>query len=245
MLFRNLVFAAVVVGVLSGIVLGVVQQFAVVPTILAAETFEIAEEASAVDAGHSHSHESAGHSHDSEAWAPEDGAERIFYTFLSNILAGIGFSLMLLSAMTLSGKGDVKRGLVWGVAGYVTFFVAPSLGLQPEIPGMEAANIQGRQGWWIMTILFTGGGLALIAFTQSGLKVAGLALLAIPHILGAPLPEVHGFSHPDAEAVVALEVLEHSFIQATAIANAVFWVVVGVASGFFINKFGILKAAEV
>lgn len=246
MVFRNLVFAAVVVGMLSGLVLGVVQLFAVTPTILAAETFEIVDETAAANEGHSHGHGSDGHSHshDANAWGPEDGIERTFYTFFSNILAGIGFSLMLLGAMTLSGKADVKRGLVWGLAGYATFFVAPTLGLDPEIPGMEAANIQGRQGWWIMTVLFTGVGFGLIAFAQKGLKIAGLALLAVPHILGAPLPPVHGFSHPDPKAVAELEALAESFVYATAIANAVFWVVLGMASGFFMNKFSILKAAE-
>ena len=236
MLFRNLVFSAVLVGILSGIVLGLVQQLSVVPTILAAEVYEIADE-EPVAAGHEH----AAHSHDPEAWGPEDGAERIFFPFVSNLLAGIGFSMGLFSAMEFSGMANVKNGILWGLAGYITFFVAPGFGLHPEIPGMEAANLQGRQGWWITTVVFTGLGLALIAFAPMGAKIAGLVLLSIPHILGAPLPEVHGFLHPDAEAVSALEGLAHSFVQSTAIANAVFWIVVGVASGFCINKFSLEK----
>ena len=72
MLFRKLVFAAVAVGIISGLVLGIVQQFSVTPTILAAEVYEIADEAP-VSTQH---HAQAAHQHDAEAWAPEDGVER-------------------------------------------------------------------------------------------------------------------------------------------------------------------------
>ncbi len=239
-MFRNLVFAALAVGILSGLVLALAQQVAVTPTILAAEAFEISE---AVPDSHGHSH--GAHSHDAEAWAPEDGAERIFYTTVANILTGIGFALLILSAMAYSGKGNLKNGVLWGLAGYISFFVAPAMGLHPEIPGMEAANLQGRQGWWLLTVLSTAAGLALIVFGQASLKVAGLVLLMIPHVLGAPLPEVHGFAHPDAQAVASLEKLAHSFLQSTAITNGIFWLVLGVSSGYLINKFGIIKATQV
>ncbi|MEY8204134.1 MAG: CbtA family protein [Bermanella sp.] len=238
-MFRNLVFAALAVGILSGLVLALVQQVAVTPTILAAEAFEISE---AAPEAHGHGH--AAHSHDAEAWAPEDGAERIFYTTVANILSAIGFALLILSAMAYSGKGNLKNGVLWGLAGYISFFVAPAMGLHPEIPGMEAANLQGRQGWWLITVLSTAAGLALIAFGQASLKVGGIVLLMIPHVLGAPLPETHGFAHPDAQAVAALEKLAHSFLQSTAIANGVFWLVLGVSSGYLVNKFGIIKATQ-
>ncbi len=241
MIFRNLVFAALAVGIISGLVLALAQQAAVTPTILAAEAFEINEAEPALQA---HGHEHAAHSHDPEAWAPEDGAERLFYTTVANILAAIGFALLILSAMAYSGKGNLKNGALWGVAGYLTFFVAPAIGLHPEIPGMEAANLQGRQGWWLITVTLTAAGLALIAFGQASLKLGGVVLLLIPHVLGAPLPETHGFAHPDAIAVATLEKLAENFVQATAIANGVFWLVLGVSSGYVINKFGIIKAEE-
>lgn len=275
MIFRNLFFAALVVGIISGITLGLVQQLAVVPTILAAEKYEVAEEepaASPIQAvqavttatAHDHSthdhgtsaqsevavtpvqeaHQATGHSHDPDAWAPEDGFERIAYTFGANILSAIGFALLLLSGMALAGKANIKTGALWGVAGYLSFFVAPAIGLHPEIPGMEAADIQGRQGWWLATVVMTAAGLGLIAFGHISLKLGGLVLLLIPHFLGAPLPETHGFAHPDAAAVAALEGLAHSFVQYTAIANGIFWLVVGISSGYFINKFGILTPED-
>ncbi len=271
-IFRNLVFAAVVVGIISGVVLAAVQQIAVTPTIIAAEQYEVADEAPAVNTEHNHAgdhhggdlnataHHSetsaldsalqhdTGHSHDPEAWAPADGFERLFFTSFSNVLAGIGFGLLILAAMTYHGKANIKIGALWGVAGYLTFFVAPALGLHPEIPGMEAANLQGRQGWWLTTITLTAIGLGLIAFAHISLKAAGVVLLLIPHLLGAPLPAlIEGashFSHPDPQAVLALEALAKEFLQATAIANAAFWIVLGLSCGYFINKFGILKTAQ-
>ena len=287
MIFRNLVFASVLVGIVSGVVLALVQQLAVTPTIIAAEQFEVADEAPVLPQatlketsshnhasadhhshkdnlmasphetpvaensahGHATSHSASGdHHHDPDAWAPEDGSERLFFTTVSNVLAGMGFGLLILAAMSYLGKANMISGALWGIAGYLTFFVAPTLGLHPEIPGMEAANLQGRQGWWLTTIALTAAGLALIAFAHISLKVAGVVLLIIPHVLGAPLPEVAAgashFSHPDPQAVLALEKLAADFLQATAIANAVFWLVLGVSCAYVINKFGILQTVK-
>lgn len=295
MIFRNLVFASVLVGIVSGVVLALVQQVAVTPTIIAAEQFEVAHEAAVVlapivieQSAHTHDHASAhanadhhghqdsllaphnehahhaqsteqptaqsnnhggsDHHHDPDAWAPEDGFERLFFTSISNVLAGMGFGLLILAAMTYLGKASILSGLLWGVAGYLTFFIAPTLGLHPEIPGMEAANLQGRQGWWLTTVALTGAGLGLIAFAHISLKIAGVVLLVIPHMLGAPLPELAAgashFSHPDPQAVIALEALAADFLQATAIANGVFWLVLGVSCGYVINKFDIINSTQ-
>jgi len=200
---------------------------------------------------HSAGHGGADHHHDPDAWAPEDGIERLFFTSFSNVLAGMAFGLLILAGMAYKGKGSILMGGLWGVAGYLTFFVAPTLGLHPEIPGMEAANLQGRQGWWLTTVALTAAGLGLIAFAHVSLKVAGVVLLVIPHVLGAPLPPlVDGaagaghFSHPDPQAAMALEALAADFLQATAIANAVFWLVLGVSCGYVVNRFGIIKAVQ-
>ena len=160
----------------------------------------------------------------------------------------MGFGLLILAAMTYHGKASIKIGVLWGAAGYLTFFVAPTLGLHPEIPGMEAANLQGRQGWWLTTVTLTAAGLGLIAFAHISLKLAGLVLLVIPHMLGAPLPELmegaSAFSHPDPQAVSALEALAADFLQATAFANGIFWLVLGVSCGYVVNRFGIIKAVQ-
>jgi len=243
MIFRNIVFAAVTAGIIAGLMLGALQTYLVTPTILAAEVFEIVDEAPAAGHGHGASHATT-HAHNEEAWGPEDGAERTFYTVVADVVSGIGFALLLVSVMTLSGKATIKNGWLWGAAGFVVFFAAPGIGLTPEIPGMEAANLQGRQGWWLSTIALTGLGLGLIAFANIALKVGGALLLAVPHILGAPLPESHGFSHPDPAAVTQLENLATAFVQQTAIANGVFWLVLGIACAIAMKQFGLLDAEQ-
>jgi cobalt transporter subunit CbtA len=118
---------------------------------------------------------------------------------------------------------------LWGLAGYLTFFVAPSLGLPPEVPGTEAAKLADRQSWWLITVLDTGFGLSLLAFAKTKTnKFFGAVLLVSPHLIGAPQPEVHSSAAP-AE-------LAQSFITATVFANAVFWLALGGLMGQFYKK---------
>ncbi len=212
---------------------------------------KMAEHLAAIDAAtneHSaqttESHSGGDHHHDPEAWSPEDGAERIFYTYLSSSLMAIGFALVIISGMSLSGKNSIKAGALWGLAGYISFFVAPTLGLPPEIPGMEAAALEGRQSWWLLTVLLTTIGLGLLAFGKGALRWSGLLVITIPHVLGAPQPAMHGFSHPDATAVAALEALVGQFEIATAIVNGIFWVCLGLLCAVAINTFFKLPEEE-
>ena len=82
---------------------------------------------------------------------------------------------------------------MWGLAGFVVFTAAPGLGLPPELPGMPVADLTARQTWWIATAAATAGGLCLLAFRSAAwAAVLGLALIALPHLIGAPLaPESH------------------------------------------------------
>ena len=248
--FRRMASAVVVAGALSGVLLSGVQQFQVEKIILKAEEYEKAGEAGEAAAvtqasathadehehehatsasAHDHAHE---HSHDADAWEPADGAERTGYTVLANVSMAVGFALMLVAAMTLSGRRiSWRAGLLWGLAGYGVFFVAPSLGLPPEVPGTLAAPLHARQLWWVMTAAMTAASLGLFVFARGWqLKLVGLALLAVPHLVGAPQPEVHGS--------VAPEELARAFIHATALANAVFWLALGGLTGFFYRRFG-------
>jgi predicted cobalt transporter CbtA len=76
----------------------------------------------------------------------------------------------------------------------------------------------------------TATALALLAFGRHwALKLAALALLFVPHLVGAPQPLVH--------ASVAPEYLQRSFVYATALANGVFWLALGGLTGFFHKRF--------
>ncbi|WP_020406279.1 CbtA family protein [Hahella ganghwensis] len=195
----------------------------------------------------SHSHEndhhssSHGHSHGEDAWAPEDGAERTSYTLVSNIMASIGFAAVLLALMAQFQSLGITRinpvkGLYWGVAGFLAFFAAPGIGLPPEIPGIEAAPLSFRQEWWILTVIATGVGLAVLAFTPIKWKALGLVAIVVPFIIGAPHNDGPEFSHPDAGAVEALSGLHHDFIIASSLANLLFWVALGLLSAWVLNR---------
>ena len=98
-----------------------VQRWQVVPLILEAEQYEQPAQAEHA-AGHSHDE-----GHDHEAWAPEDGWERTLWTAIANIGTAIGFGLLLVAAYSLRAKVSVAQGVLWGLAGYVAFFVATAL----------------------------------------------------------------------------------------------------------------------
>ncbi|MES2739937.1 MAG: CbtA family protein [Pseudomonadota bacterium] len=173
----------------------------------------------------------AAHTHEHGGWQPENGFERTFFTVLANISMAVAFGLLLAAGFCLRGGAlSWRAGLVWGAAGYAVFFLAPSLGLPPELPGTQAAPLAARQFWWMMTALSTAGALALLTQARNWpLRIAGVALLAAPHLIGAPQPLEHGGTAP-AE-------LARSFIYASAIANAVFWLALGGLAGWFYKKY--------
>lgn len=118
------------------------------------------------------------------------------------------------------GIGSLREGVLWGLAGFATFTLAPGLGLPPELPAMPAADLAARQIWWVSCVLLTGGGLALIAFGRgTPLILLGAALLVVPHLIGAPQPDSHNSPIPEG--------LHHSFVVAVTATNLVFWVLLG------------------
>lgn len=253
-LFRSIVFAAVLSGVVVGGVTTVIQQFGTVPLILKAEVYEKAAEshaaAPATDAAqapaateHHHDHDHAAHDHGAEAWEPHDGFERNAYTAGANVLTALGFALVLAAFFAIrSGATGAAiswhEGLVWGLAGFAVFTLAPGLGLPPELPGVPAAPLLSRQIWWVFTAIATAGGLGLIFLRRSlPAAVAGLILLVLPHLIGAPeLAQV--------ETQVPTS-LSHQFVVAVTTTSLVFWALLGGLTSLALAYFeqGSLKAA--
>jgi cobalt transporter subunit CbtA len=247
MFFRRIILTSLLVGLVGGLFMTLGQQWQVAPIIIAAEVFEVAEPEALVTESSAHNHGDDQH-HDAQAWAPEDGAERFIYSGLSNVLAAVGFSALLLAIMCQLQLSGITRltplkGLAWGLAGFVAFFVAPGLGLPPEIPGVEAAPLENRQAWWVLTVLATGVGLGVLAFAPKLAKIGGALLLAVPHIIVAPRIAGPEFSHPDPQVVQTLMSLHVDFIVASAFTNGVFWVILGLASAWMLNRW-VLKDAE-
>ena len=249
MIFRHLVFYSLLVGLLAGAVVTLAQTMDVIPIIQGAEEFEGAEpEPQAAEKSDGHEgHDHSGHSHgDEEEWAPEDGAERTTFTFLSNFAVAMGFGLLLMSAMMASQKYSSRKlnsdawwyGLAWGLGGFVVFWAVPAIGMAPEIPLQAAADLGYRQTWWILTVVCTSAGLGVLIFAGASWRwVVGPVLIAIPWFVGAP-PHPEGPMFPDqpAEAAAALEALAAKFAGATAIANAILWIVVGWLSAWSVKR---------
>jgi cobalt transporter subunit CbtA len=231
--FRSIVFASVISGFIVGVIITVLQQFGTVPLILKAEVFEKAAEAhqtsdshqtaSTAAAGHNHAeHE---HEHAAGAWEPKDGLERNAYTAAANVLTGIGFALLLagffaVQSGTTGGSVSWHEGLMWGLAGFAVFTIAPGLGLPPELPGVPAAPLLSRQIWWVIAALATAAGLGLIFFRRSvPASIAGLVLIMLPHVIGAPELE-----HVDTNVPSSLS---HQFVVAVTLTSLVFWAMLG------------------
>lgn len=231
-------------GCAAGLALALLQVLFTTPLIIEAETYELASlnqptlhrAGGLTDDGRVwFVHSGEEHADEGElglldrffgAWAPQDGAERTFYTSLSSILTGFGFGLMLLAAMLLGAKRiDAETGLQWGLGAFAAVALAPALGLPPELPGSAAADLVSRQTWWIGTAVATALGLWLvIARREPLLKGAGLLIIVAPHLIGAPHPHEYASSVP-AE-------LQGHFVAASLVSAAVFWAVLGSVTGW-------------
>jgi cobalt transporter subunit CbtA len=224
--FRSIVFSAALAGLIVGAVISVVQFFGTVPLIQQSETYERKAAAEAPAATHDHD---KAHSHESE-WEPENGLQRNAFTVAANILTAIGFALLLTGAYAIRGRQVTWReGLLWGLGGFVVFTAAPGLGLPPELPGMAVAELTARQTWWIATATATAAGLCLLAFRPAAwAAILGLGLIALPHLIGAPLaPE----SHSEVPAA-----LSHQFIVVVTLTSLLFWALLGVCTSIVFGR---------
>ena len=242
-MFKTIILSAFGAGLAVGVALSVVQAVTTEPLILHAETFENAEPAPAAAAPHEHSateahaHEAAAtetaapaHEHDEDAWSPADGFERTGYTLIANLLMGVAVSAVLLGLMTIrGGKIDARTGVLWGVAGFFAASLLPSLGLSPELPGTAAAEITSRQVWWLSTAAASAIGLALIILSGSWLlRIAGLVIGVLPHVIGAPVPPTLEASYPAG--------LGGEFVAASLVVSALLWALSGLCSGWLYQR---------
>lgn len=156
---------------------------------------------------------------------------RFFDTFLFNVLNGVGFGLLLAAILVMRGrKTGIGQGVLWGLAGFAAFTLAPAAGLAPELPGSISAPLEGRQIWWLLTAAATAGGIGLLTLQARHMgKGAGILLLLIPHIVGAPHIDVYGGTLP-AELAAQYAGLSIGTM-------ALFWVVLGGVAGWCHDRF--------
>ena len=184
-MFSRLLTSAVLAGAAAGLIAALLQLLFVQPVLLHAELYESGELV------HFGAESVASAQQELGGINPvRDGLSIVF-----TMLIYTGYALVLVPLMALAqSRGaalTARRGLIWGIAGFVAVQFAPGFSLAPEVPGVAAADVGLRQVWWIATVLTAGGALWLIAFGQ-GLVAWGAAavLLLAPHLIGAPEPAV-------------------------------------------------------
>ncbi len=223
---RAVLVTALLSGVLGGLVFFTAQLATTRPLIVLAEIQEhAAQHAAQHAAGVAHDHAAGG-----QEWEPAEGLERTAYTLGADLLLGIGFAFLLVGAISLSGRAVTPlAGLAWGAAGFLAFAAAPALGLPPEPPGMEAADLLLRQAWWLGAACATASGLWLMVMARPPwLRLAGAALLLAPHLIGAPQAP---FGHAGEGAALA-----RSFMWASLAATAALWAALGLAAGWLLAR---------
>lgn len=159
---------------------------------------------------------------------------RTIETLMFNILTGAAFGLILAALLTLRGRRvGLRQGVIWGVAGFAAFALAPAFGLPPELPGSVAAGLEARQVWWLLTAGVTAGGIGLLVFAgRWPARLGGVVLILLPHLFGAP--------HPDAfDGAVPAE-LAAQFVAVSLGANALFWIVLGGGAGYLHDRLAVI-----
>jgi cobalt transporter subunit CbtA len=238
--FRHIVLSAVIAGLITGVLITLVQMFTTVPLIAQAEVYERAAEkpetgAPAANSTAQPAHDHNAHDQGAAAWEPKDGFERSLYTGVTTILVAIGYALLLGACLSQMRSVGWRTGLVLGVAGFLVFQLAPALGLPPEPPGSPAADLGARQLWWIGTAVATALALGALFYARTHSKFiwipVGIALLLLPHVIGAP-------QAIDGQVAALPHELSQRFAIAALFTAAVFWVALGSIQGYLFGKLG-------
>lgn len=247
MIFQRLIWAGLAVALAVGIVQTGVQHLQAVPIILAAEAYEdqkIEAPATFSEAAPSGHEGHAGHAmaESTEEWAPADGFERTAWTFAANVLHAFSMALLVFAVMGVAlWRGTTLRALplalVTAAAGWLAFHFWPSIGLHAEIPGMDAARLGSRQGWWTLAAVSAALACACAAGLKSPLRwLLAAALLALPYVVGAPHITADPLAGFQGEAQAVLRDLGAQFVWATTWVSLTFWLCMGVASGLAFQR---------
>ena len=176
-------------------------------------------------------------------WEPENGAERIGWTWVANTLHAFSMALLVLAVM---GVWRYRRGTALAAlplaglvaaAGWLSFHLWPTLGLPAEVPGLEAAPLHARQLWSVLAVGSAAAACAVVGFgTASWRWPVAVVLLALPFLVGAPHLQGDALAAYSPEAHAALELLLQQFFWATTWVALSFWLSLGLASGLAFQR---------
>lgn len=220
-MLRRMLLAAIAAGLIAGALITLVQMITTMPLIHHAEVYEAR---GSLQTG------ARGHATDPQATADQDELERLLFTGLANLLAGVGFGLILVACLALYGRPiDRSQGVCWGLAGFAVFTLAPALGLPPEAPGGMTADLADRQAWWIFAGAAAACGLGLLRFGKAWpWRLVGIVALILPHLVGAPTPERFGGGAPPE--------LTARFAATSIAVSAIFWALLGWLTAVFYER---------
>ncbi len=225
-MIMRVLFAAILAGFAAGLAMTTIQNWKTTPLILKAEAFEKANAEAAGEPKKAETAQATNPPAKPEPWAPSEGFERIAYSVVADIIVAIGFALMLVAASLLT-KIDItpQNGAYWGLLAFAVFNLIPASGLQPDLPAMPAADLLSRQIWWWSAVVAGIIGVGLIALRGGVLfSVIGVAIILVPHIIGAPQPESH-------ETTIPVYLIQ-PYVANSMLMMAVTWVVAGITLGF-------------
>ncbi len=237
-MLTRLVTAALAAAIVAGLSSSLIQAFTTTPMIIQAEQYEGGGHAAGFGSFHLAHHTDQGTGvarpplvltdagEAVDEWAPEDGLERTLFTSLAATGTYFGLALVLLGAMILANaRIDARQGLIWGAAAFAATGLAPALGLSPELPGAAAADLAARQYWWLGTVIATAAGLFLALRVSTIWAIGlGIALMAAPHVIGAP--------HPEAFTSQVPSELSGHFAAASLVVSAIGWALAGSVAGY-------------
>jgi cobalt transporter subunit CbtA len=208
-LIQRVLAAGLLAGLVAGLAIAALQHVTTTPLILAAEVYETAR----------HAHAEAA------ASAGPAGFARTVTASVATIAVSAGYALILLAAMLVAGETiEPRRAALWGACAFAATGLATGLGLAPQLPGAAETDLFGRQIWWAATAAGAGGGLfALLRLDALYAKIAGAALIAAPHLFGAPTPAA-------PESTVPAE-LAARFAASSLAVQALSWVLAGALAG--------------
>lgn len=224
-MLRHILTSAVFAGIVAGTFAAIINLWAVIPMVMEGELYESG----------ARTHFAVDGSPQSDAGSPsvfEDPARHIMPAAFS-LVVFTGYAFFLVAGFALAERyghrTTVRSGLIWGLCGFITFQLAPAMGMPPQLPATPGPEVVPRQLWWAMTVVFTATALGLIAFGRGVLPIViAVALLFAPHIIGAPrLDTYFGFAAPELAA---------HFAGASLAATALTWTTLGLCCAWFWTK---------